>query len=859
MKRLLATILSLLLLTNNAWAPSIGSGSVGQIFSTTGLYQVSAVTVTGDTAYFTDLNTINLSVEGEVSTSSIITSSVSATDVTGTNVYVENLYGESPITVWDDIYCYGDVSATTVQCDVDLNVGGDTTIVGTLAVNGNLLELGNADAIPVLRIKKDGAQAGTIAFWDGSDHWSLTHNSSEGLDLASLRQNEDFTISMHDGSTYRALFIDGSARIMVIENVPLVIDSGETWAASSDTLGEALRVSAAGPGGGDENVGGSIGFTLPGRTGRKGAAIAIFQDGADPDVGGLNFYTKAETGTTGNLYLNTRITPGGKLLIGASNTLPPETGQLNVWNTVYVYDSSAGNDILFSVTDSSDDGILDVYRDNSSVHRLSGTLNADNYINNGGKLTIGGNLECGEITATGDCKFVDDGDINDYIFLDTNAGDMGIRAYSAPLAIETRTAGDDIIFKTDLTTELMRIDTDTHLVTVDAVSGTTVTANSVFIEGGDKTILDIRPSAHTGTANRVINMKPLYALEDGAHWTGFRIDGSLLDPDAVESRIRGIAVNMSGVDHTNEPEIDGLRIQVPADCHENCHAIHVNNKIQADWDITDGTSASNWALIDIIVDNEGATGGEFHAMDVAQSVTDTTVTALATHTGVDVIHQHVGSSAELGAGFVYDQSGGTYTDRTSEFLSPDSDIVIFVDDNDAIYLASETQYDEVTILLSTNASHDVLVTFEGARADVAAWDIFTPSDDTEGFTGNGTIRFDRENLPNWGTATILQVTGAGDAATEYYWIRITRTRNLLPTSPVESIIGLLSIDEDYAWDNLGNVTSNSVHTHTLSLHEITEPDNIPPANTAWLYLDTADNHLKIMWDEGTVETIETHP
>ena len=53
--KILITILSLLLIANKAWAPPIGGGSIGPIYGTTGLYQVSAITVTADTVYATSL------------------------------------------------------------------------------------------------------------------------------------------------------------------------------------------------------------------------------------------------------------------------------------------------------------------------------------------------------------------------------------------------------------------------------------------------------------------------------------------------------------------------------------------------------------------------------------------------------------------------------------------------------------------------------------------------------------------------------------------------------------------------------------------------------------------------------------
>ena len=264
--------------------------------------------------------------------------------------------------------------------------------------------------------------------------------------------------------------------------------------------------------------------------------------------------------------------------------------------------------------------------------------------------------------------------------------------------------------------------------------------------------------------------------------------------------------------------------------------------------------------INVVVNNVGATGGDYHVIDVAvaEDNDDIEVDALATHRGVDVIKQYIGVEASLAYGEVYDDSAATYTDTTTEFDTAGNDIQIFAEDNDVIYVASANKFDEINVILVTNASHNVLVTFEYAEANAAAWIGFSPADDTNGFQQNGTIRFESGDLATWDVATETQVTGAGDAV-DVYWIRITRTRNILPTSPTESTIHLTTVTQDNEWDKDGNVTCNTVtYVKSISFYETTTP-NTPPANMATLFVDSGDNDFKIIWDDGSVETLETHP
>jgi len=92
MKKALSVILTVVLLSlvhaTNAFAPSIGSGSIGQIFTTVGLPQVSSQTVTA-----TDIYYHNLWYDGDVSGTVVTAQTVTGTDVWATNLWDENGVG----------------------------------------------------------------------------------------------------------------------------------------------------------------------------------------------------------------------------------------------------------------------------------------------------------------------------------------------------------------------------------------------------------------------------------------------------------------------------------------------------------------------------------------------------------------------------------------------------------------------------------------------------------------------------------------------------------------------------------------------------------------------------------------------
>jgi len=218
------------------------------------------------------------------------------------------------------------------------------------------------------------------------------------------------------------------------------------------------------------------------------------------------------------------------------------------------------------------------------------------------------------------------------------------------------------------------------------------------------------------------------------------------------------------------------------------------------------------SLFDIIIDTNGSTGGMFHILDVALSrdITDVNITAVATYTGVDVIHQHIGAAASLSRGMLYDNV--IYTNVTDSFNNTTSDVTIFSSDNDYIYIGSQLMFDNIIVVLNTTSSASIFQpgqeVFEYSTGGVT-WASFSPGDDTNGFTQSGFIRFGRNSLSGWAKNDPHFST--------LYYIRIQRTRNFLVTPPVESTIHIESVvSGDYYWNADGNISSNNLMLNLLT-------------------------------------------
>jgi len=271
------------------------------------------------------------------------------------------------------------------------------------------------------------------------------------------------------------------------------------------------------------------------------------------------------------------------------------------------------------------------------------------------------------------------------------------------------------------------------------------------------------------------------------------------------------------------------------------------------YDATAFAAGTTGTGFNVAVDNVGATGGDIHGIDVALSNptnTDMEAVAVGTHEGVDVIHQHLGTPASLAAGFEGDQSGGpSYTDRTAAFDNSGTNVQIFDADNDFILLAAAAKWDEINVLLNITSSATISPTFHYIT-DAGAWVAFTPSDDTSGFQQNGTIRFSSDALTTWGVRTINEVTGEA-GADDYYWIKITRTRNNVPTPPTESTIKITTTGTLHEWDSVGRL---AIKTYS----QAGEPDaDDLPAGKFCFWTDTDNAKLYICYNHGgTIKTVE---
>lgn len=136
-------------------------------------------------------------------------------------------------------------------------------------------------------------------------------------------------------------------------------------------------------------------------------------------------------------------------------------------------------------------------------------------------------------------------------------------------------------------------------------------------------------------------------------------------------------------------------------------------------------------------------------------------------------------------------------------------VTVLENENDYIALGNDIPFTAIDITLDTNASTDCGLTFEYLDVN-GYWASFTPTDNTSGLTGNGSITWSFTNVANWSPQSNCGVENK-------YWIRIRRTTETVSTLPImEQIqvntgnrIFLESMDFDYYTDSTVTTSSNS--------------------------------------------------
>lgn len=244
--------------------------------------------------------------------------------------------------------------------------------------------------------------------------------------------------------------------------------------------------------------------------------------------------------------------------------------------------------------------------------------------------------------------------------------------------------------------------------------------------------------------------------------------------------------------------------------------------LNLDADITGATNAHLDFLKVSKVGDLGA-GMQLHALNV--------------HEDIHPVHQHSGALVSIEKAWAYDDSLASFADVTAAFASTGTDVQLFVEDSDIVYIGNDTTFSRVAVELAIAASNPgVKPVFEYSKG-ASVWSSIATADNTNGFRENGNLMF---TVPgDWATDSVNGTTK--------FWVRITRTASASITPPTEDLVRY-SDPRNYLWNKDGDLDIRGLEL----FEQATVPGGAPATAKGKVWL--RDDNVLIFTNESAVDT-----
>ncbi len=205
------------------------------------------------------------------------------------------------------------------------------------------------------------------------------------------------------------------------------------------------------------------------------------------------------------------------------------------------------------------------------------------------------------------------------------------------------------------------------------------------------------------------------------------------------------------------------------------------------------------SIILVNVDDTLATGGVVTALEM-----------LGTEGGAKLVGLHAGALVHP-----IEQLSGVFSNADSVLdnavdvtiaLSSGGagNVSVFENDDETITVGEATKFEEIEFLLGTPSSGGgIAPTFEYSTG-VGTWASFGPVDGTNGLRNTGVVAWMDSDISSWAVGTGSE-----------YLIRITRTRNVLTTTPIVDKIQI-AVGVEFSWNKDGDIVCNSLVSDIIS-------------------------------------------
>ena len=294
--------------------------------------------------------------------------------------------------------------------------------------------------------------------------------------------------------------------------------------------------------------------------------------------------------------------------------------------------------------------------------------------------------------------------------------------------------------------------------------------------------------------------------------------------------LTGGVVTKAGTPQPDGTEVSHIEVEFTAAANDThalkicCDAAGFADVSAVDIDYKTGALAAteNDEAQKINIDESLSTGGRISAqVVVATDFGSAEIDALEVGANVHPLRQISGVFADLDS--ILNVAADVLTALSSGGAG---NITCFAADDDSMTFGDTVIFEELEFLMDTPASHDIQATWEYSTGE-GTWATFSPTDGTDGMTQTGVVAWIASiDIPGWATGLNTE-----------YLIRVTRTRNSLPTAPIIDQIER-ETGSDYFWNASGNVECNDIqHTGThlgfYGTTKATKP-SITTANAAQL-------------------------
>lgn len=172
------------------------------------------------------------------------------------------------------------------------------------------------------------------------------------------------------------------------------------------------------------------------------------------------------------------------------------------------------------------------------------------------------------------------------------------------------------------------------------------------------------------------------------------------------------------------------------------------------------------------------------------------------------------------------------------FTTAGDDIDIFVEDDDTVTIGNDVRFSQMEWILNRSAGGAGIKPQFWHSTGVNTWSLFAPADGTSGLRDSGVIIWELSDIFDWEVGLNSE-----------FLIRINRTQNNIPTTPIESFVQI-AVAEEFFWDKDGDLSINSLTV----VQDIDIADDTDLAATIPISLEGSVDATTIVWDFDIANT-----